>query len=108
MENNRNNTGANAGAAPARIDGIKESVKSLIDSGQEKATAIKDKVVDLQHKAKDKAVDLKDKAVDLQHKAKDRGNAIADRATEMIKAHPFAAVGVAFGIGYIAMRLVRR
>ena len=101
MENNRNNTGVTAGEAPARLDGIKESVKSLIDQGQDKATAIKDKVVDLQHKAKDKAVDL-------QHKVKERGTAVVDRATEAIKAHPFAAVGIAFGIGYIAMRLVRR
>lgn len=97
MDNNRNNTGARAQG----VEGIKDSVKNLIDQGQEKATALKAKVVDLQHKAKDRAVDL-------QHKAKDKGSAAIDRVTDVIKAHPFAAVGIAFGVGYIAMRLVRR
>jgi len=96
MENDRNDTNATA-----PNNGIKESVKGLVDQGQEKMHALKDKVVDLQHKAKDKAADL-------SGKAKERGTAAFDRVTETIKAHPFAAVGIAFGIGYIVMRLVRR
>ncbi len=91
MDNNRNNGNGNTTTpAPHRLDSIKESVKGLVDSGQDKVAAIKDKVVD------------------LQHKAQDRGGAAIDKASDLIKAHPFAAIGVAFGLGYLAMRLVRR
>lgn len=90
MENNRNNNGNGTTAPHHRLDSIKDSVKGLVDQGQHKVTAIKDKVVD------------------LQHKAKDRGGVAVDKASDLIKAHPFAAIGIAFGVGYIAMRLVRR
>ncbi len=78
------------GAGSHRLDSIRDSVKSLVDQGHDKVTAIKDKVVDLQHKAKDKS-----------------GLAI-DKASDLIKAHPFVAIGIALGLGYLAMRLVRR
>lgn len=87
MENNRNGNGT---TAPHRLDSIKDSVKGLVDQGHTKVNAIKDKVVD------------------LQHKAKDQGGAALDKVSGLIKAHPFAAIGIAFGVGYIAMRLVRR
>jgi ElaB/YqjD/DUF883 family membrane-anchored ribosome-binding protein len=89
MANRNPNMPAN-GEVTHRIDSIKDSVKGLIDQGQHKATQIKDKVVD------------------LQHKAKDRGTVAVDKFSEVIKAHPFAAIGIAFGVGYLAMRLVRR
>jgi len=38
----------------------------------------------------------------------DRGNMYVDRVTDMIKAHPLKAVGIAFGVGYVGMRLFRR
>ena len=37
-----------------------------------------------------------------------RGNAVVDKATDFIKANPLKAVGIAFGIGYVGMRLFRR
>lgn len=88
---NRNTTNVPAnGEVSQRIDSIKDSVKGLIDQGQQKATEIKDKVVD------------------FQHKAKDRSTAAIDKVADAIKAHPFAAIGIAFGVGYLTMRLVRR
>jgi len=30
------------------------------------------------------------------------------KATELIKAHPIAAVGIALGLGYVVMRIARR
>ena len=32
----------------------------------------------------------------------------ASDATEMIKAHPYLAVGVAFGLGYVVIKIARR
>ena len=88
MQNNRNGNGTTV--APHRLDSIRDSVKGLVDQGHDKVNAIKGKVVD------------------LQSKAKDQGGKAFDKASELIKAHPFAAIGIAFGVGYIAMRLVRR
>lgn len=86
MQKNGNNHGVTANP----IDAIKDSVKGLVDQGHDKVTALKDKVVD------------------LQHQAKDRGTDAIDKASDLIKANPFAAVGIAFGVGYLLMRLVRR
>lgn len=85
--NTRNNV---AGDQARRLDEIKENVRGLVERGQERVTAIKGK------------------AVDLQHRAKARGSAALDRTTTIIKEHPLAAVSVAFGLGYLLMRLVRR
>jgi ElaB/YqjD/DUF883 family membrane-anchored ribosome-binding protein len=93
MQNNRNGNGTTETAATGthqRVDAIRDSVKGLVEQGHEKVTALKDKVVD------------------LQQQAKDRGGDAIEKASDLIKAHPFAAIGVAFAVGYIAMRLVRR
>lgn len=71
-------------------DNVKDNVKNIVDQGQEKVAAIKDRVID-----------VKDQAVT-------KGNAVLDQATTFIKANPLKAVGIAFGIGYIGMRLFRR
>jgi len=73
-----------------RIEGLRESVKGFVDQGQEKVEAIRTRVVD-----------VKDKAMT-------RSRAYLDRTTDYIKANPLKAVGIAFGIGYVGMRLFRR
>ena len=70
-----------------KLDSIKESVKGLVD---ENAQKIKNRVID----AKDQAMA--------------RGNMYVDRVTDAIRANPLKAVGIAFGVGYIGMRLFRR
>lgn len=71
-------------------DSIKDNVRNLVDQGQEKVAAIKDKVID-----------VKDQAME-------KGTAYLDRVTDFIKARPLQSVGIAFGVGYIGMRLFRR
>ncbi len=86
------NTNSNGGPTTAfddKLDSLKESVKGLVDQGSEKVDAIKTKVID-----------VKDEAMT-------RGNALLDGATDLIKAHPFKAVGIAFAAGYIGMRILR-
>lgn len=68
---------------------IGSSVDERIESMKESANAIKNRVID-----------VKDQAMD-------RGNALLDKSTDFIKANPIKSVVIAFGIGYIAMRLVR-
>jgi ElaB/YqjD/DUF883 family membrane-anchored ribosome-binding protein len=86
---NNSNKG-NGNVMDDKLGHIKESVKGLVDQGHEKVDQIKTRVID-----------VKDQAVT-------RGNAFLDRATDFIKANPLKAVGVAFGVGYIGMRLFRR
>lgn len=85
MQNNRSD-----GSTTHRLDSVRDSVKGLVDQGHDKVNAIKHAVSD------------------LQHKATDRGSKAIDDASKLIKEHPFAAVGIAFGVGYLLMRLVRR
>lgn len=73
-----------------KIESIKDTMKDVVNQGAQKADALKAKVVE----AKDQAFR--------------RGNDLLDRTTELIKAHPLKAVGIAFATGYIGMRLFRR
>jgi hypothetical protein len=62
-----------------RLESLKESVRDLVDAGGERAGAIRDSVV-----------------------------AGTKRTGSLIKAHPVIAIAIAFGVGYIAMRIMRR
>jgi len=73
-----------------RIDSIKEQVKGLVDKGEQRAAAIKER-----------AIHVKDEAFT-------KGNALLDQVTDYIKSNPLKAVGIAFGAGYVGMRLFRR
>ncbi|MGE0401082.1 MAG: YqjD family protein [Kofleriaceae bacterium] len=86
----RNGTSNTIGSSvDDRIEGIKDSVKNLVEQGEEKASAIKERVIE-----------VKDQAMD-------RGNALLDKSTDYIKENPLKSVAIAFGIGYFAMRIFR-
>jgi ElaB/YqjD/DUF883 family membrane-anchored ribosome-binding protein len=74
----------------ARIDSLKENVKNLVDAGSERAGQIKDR-----------AMGIKDTVVE-------EGEVALNRLTALIKAHPIAALGVAFSVGYVAIRMLRK
>jgi ElaB/YqjD/DUF883 family membrane-anchored ribosome-binding protein len=73
-----------------KIDTVAERVKGLVDQGA------------------DKVDQLRSRAMDVKQQAFDRGNAMVDRASTYIKANPIKSVAIAFGVGYIGMRLFRR
>ncbi len=79
-----------AAALDDKIDSIKDAVKGFVDQGTQRVDALKTKVVE----AKDQAFT--------------RGNDVLERITDMVKAHPLKSVGIAFGAGYLGMRLFRR
>jgi hypothetical protein len=63
-----------------RLDGLKNSVKALLDHGlADKAGAVKDSAM-----------------------------SGVEYIGSQIKKHPVAALAIAFGIGYVAMRMIRR
>jgi ElaB/YqjD/DUF883 family membrane-anchored ribosome-binding protein len=72
-----------------RLDALKESVRNLVDIGGERAG------------------ELRHKMGDVRHQVMEGGSNAAHRVGSMVKDHPFVAIGVAFGIGYLAVRLLR-
>lgn len=89
-KNGMTDQGSASHTVEEKMDSLKETVKGLVDQGAQKVDQIKNKVVE----AKDQAYT--------------RGSDVLDRTTAMIKAHPIKAVAIAFGAGYIGMRLFRR
>jgi ElaB/YqjD/DUF883 family membrane-anchored ribosome-binding protein len=51
---------------------------------------------------------FKDQAGAAGHRAAGEASSLVARLGRTIKDHPIAAVGIAFGIGYVAMRVLRR
>jgi ElaB/YqjD/DUF883 family membrane-anchored ribosome-binding protein len=73
-----------------RLDSLKDSVRNLVDAGGERAGQ------------------LKSKAIDAKDAVFENGEVALRKAGSFIKEHPIAAIGVAFGIGYIAMRMFKK
>lgn len=78
------------GSLDTRLDSLKESVRNLVDAGGERAGQIKSK-----------AIDVKDSVVE-------NGGAALKKTSSLIKEHPIAAIGIAFGIGYITLRMLKK
>ncbi len=89
-KNGTTTTEQGASAIEGRIEGIKESVKGFVDKGEKRLDEVRSRVVE-----------VKDEAVT-------RGNKVLDQVVSFIKANPMKAVGLAFGFGYVGMRLFRR
>lgn len=81
--NNRNMT---EDTAP-NLDAIKDSVQTLIDHGSEAAGDIKARVGEVAGEAREKL------------------DVALDKAETFIGDHPLKALGLAFGVGYVAMRI---
>jgi ElaB/YqjD/DUF883 family membrane-anchored ribosome-binding protein len=79
-----------ASAIESKIDSLKESVRNLVDAGGERAGQ------------------LKDRAIDAKDVALENGRAALDRVGALVKEHPFAALAIAFGVGYVTIRMLRK
>ncbi|NVB79891.1 MAG: hypothetical protein HOV81_15955 [Kofleriaceae bacterium] len=77
-------------SASHRLDSLKQSVRNLVDAGGERAGQVKKK-----------AIDVKDTVFENSSEA-------LTRAGSLIKEHPIAAIAIAFGVGYLTVRLLRR
>jgi len=87
---NKSGTSDMGNKVDEKIDSLSNTVKGIVDQGAQKVDELKTK-----------AVEVKDQAIT-------RGNDLIERASEMVRAHPLRSVGIAFGAGYVLMRLFRR
>ena len=69
-----------------RLDALKESVRGIVDFSADKADFLKHKLGDV----------------------KDYSGAGVKKVGALIKEHPIAALAIAFGVGYLTMRMMRR
>lgn len=73
-----------------RIDALAANLKHLVE--QVAATA----------------AEVKGRTIDIRQQTSAKASSLASRAARVIQDHPIAAIGIAFGAGYLVMRLVRR
>ena len=66
---------------------VKDSVSTLVDQGHETVDAIKAKVSD------------------VRDHVRDNGSQVLDATRSYVKEHPIKALGIALGLGYVAMRI---
>jgi hypothetical protein len=66
---------------------IKESVTKLVDQGHDTVDTIKSKVSD------------------VRTQVRETGSSLSERVTSYVNTNPIKAIGIAFGLGYIAMRI---
>ena len=88
-----------------------DQVKGFVDAGRERASELTDLVKDKAGDAKDRLMDagatVKGKLGGAKDALADAGGTALSATRGMIKEHPLIAVGVAFGLGYLVMRLMR-
>jgi len=89
-KNGMTDSGSVASKLDDKLDSLRDGMKGVVDQGAHKVDAIKSKLID-----------VKDEAIS-------RGGDLFTRTTKLIKAHPLKSIAIAFGVGYIAMRLFRR
>jgi len=75
--------------AKEKAETLAEQLKSVVDAGQVKLDAAKERILD----GKDMVAD--------------RAKSAMDTVTGAIKEHPLKAIAIAFGVGYVGMRILR-
>lgn len=83
-------SGSMASTLDDKLDSLRDSMKGVVDQGAQRVDQLKSKLID-----------VKDEAVA-------RGGDLLTQATNLIKAHPLKSIAIAFGAGFIGMRLLRR
>jgi ElaB/YqjD/DUF883 family membrane-anchored ribosome-binding protein len=76
--------------ATSGVDSLKDSVKHLVEQGQ------------------DKVGELKTKFFDVKDRVMTEGSSLLSSSRAWIRDNPLMAIGIAFGVGYFGMRIFRR
>jgi ElaB/YqjD/DUF883 family membrane-anchored ribosome-binding protein len=74
---------------------------TLYDTTKDLASEGSDKLV------KERLLDVKNKVIEAKHKVVMRGNVMVEKTRTFVSARPLTAIAIAFGVGYIGMRVSR-
>jgi len=83
----------------------KTTVEQSLETLAESAAAVKESVASLVDQGGATIGAIKARAADVGKQVVDRGTVALDRTESVVQKNPFASVAIAFGIGYVAMRL---
>jgi ElaB/YqjD/DUF883 family membrane-anchored ribosome-binding protein len=72
------------------------------------ASTLENRFESLKSSVGERAEALKTKAVDVKDAVFENGEKALDRAGQLIKENPFIAIGIAFGVGYLVVRMIRK
>lgn len=98
---NESSMGSVGGTAGQTGSGLGTNIENKLD-------AIKDKASRLVEEGSEKVDQIKHRVVDVKDQAMARGGHFLDQTTSFIQANPLKSVAIAFGVGYIGMRIFRR
>ena len=90
--------------ANGNVGATAEQVKGVVDAGRD---FIKDTAGDVKDRVVDAGVTVRHKLSDAKDVVADASGSALSATRSMIKEHPLIAVGVAFGLGYVVMRIMR-
>lgn len=83
----------------------KNIVKDNVESLRESAANLKEDVTAFVDQGKSAVESLKARVGDVGQSISENGSAAVDKATSFIEGSPIKAVAIAFGLGYVAMRI---
>jgi ElaB/YqjD/DUF883 family membrane-anchored ribosome-binding protein len=83
----------------------KTTVRDNVDSLRESAANLKEDVNAFVDQGKNAVETLKGQIGDVTQSISENGAAVVEKATSFIEGSPIKAVAIAFGLGYIAMRI---
>lgn len=87
-------------------DRVKDHLRAAGSEVRAGARAAKDEVRELGNAARDKASESIDAMKDEWHHALDRGQHYALRGESMVRRNPWAALGIAAGVGFVLAKLL--
>lgn len=89
-------------------DEVKELRSMLHELGKTVGDIGRNEAASFQSKVKHEAQRAADASRDAMHAVGDRAEAMGKDVGDSVKKHPFAAVGIALGVGFLAALVMRR
>lgn len=87
---------------------MKSTNGAMTTSFEDSVDQLKGSFHDLTQLGSERVNDIKDRVINAKTVAVSKAEGFLAKTKAMIVENPLAAVGIAFGVGYVAMRVLRR
>jgi ElaB/YqjD/DUF883 family membrane-anchored ribosome-binding protein len=82
--------------------------RSNRDESDPQAKGLREKAHDLVEQSEDKLENVNTRVREVKAQVMSRGNVLLERLSDQVRVNPLKSVVIAFGVGYIGTRLIRR